>query len=373
MAGSRIRESRAVQKVAATLFSQADAQGRFIEALAMEDGRVSAVAWLSAQPKRELFIHASRPGWLPDWIDVAAEGERPGALPAHEAGEFYCLDLSSAFSCAPLSHIEIPPRLLVDTCAAPGGKGILARRYLSPALVVANEVIRNRTAQLIANYKRCQIDPALVTSCDLRVLADSIPGSADLVIVDAPCSGQSLVLKNHDAPGAFHPATISMNERRQRRILAHASSIVGPNGYLLYSTCTFSREENEDNLQWLLETFPEFSAVSVPELRAYQSHLIEEPCYRLWPYERCGAGAFCALLRKMDDSPCGVSISADNFAQYLRPVWRSPTLFSLAPPPPSKHGPARGRTKRVQKRKPRERLKVGDFDLTDVRVKKENT
>jgi 16S rRNA C967 or C1407 C5-methylase (RsmB/RsmF family) len=222
--------------------------------------------------------------------------------------------------------------LIVDVCAAPGGKGIVARRYLSPSMLVGNEVIRKRTAQLISNYKRCCIDPALVTSCDPAVLGEGIPGSAGLVIVDAPCSGQSLVLKDHEAPGAFHPATISTNERRQRRILAHASTLVAPGGYMLYSTCTFSREENEDNLCWFLEKFPEFSAVPVASLQEHQSHLSAVPCYRLWPYQGQGAGAFCALLLRADTSTPGVSLTVENFDQYLHALWRSPTLFELVPP-----------------------------------------
>jgi 16S rRNA C967 or C1407 C5-methylase (RsmB/RsmF family) len=333
MSASILGTSRYVQKVAAALFSEGADQERFVEALTLGDGRITAVAWLRGESQGGLLRLGERPEWLPQWIDVAADGERPGSLAAHQAGDFYCLDLSSAFACATLSEIATPISLIVDMCAAPGGKGIVARRYLSPTMLVGNEVIRKRTAQLISNYKRCSVDPALVTSCDPAVLSNAIPGSSDLVIVDAPCSGQSLVLKDHEAPGAFHPATISMNERRQRRILAHASAIVAPGGYLLYSTCTFSREENEDNVRWFLEKFPEFSPVCVAPLEHHQSHLIKVPCYRLWPYEGQGAGAFCALLRRADGAAAGVTVLPDNFDRFLRPIWRSPTLFSLVPPP----------------------------------------
>ncbi len=332
MSGSSLRTSRNVQKVAAALFAQSADQERFLDALTQGDGRITAVAWLHGEPLQGLFRSGERPEWLPSWIEVAAEGERPGSLPAHNEGQFYCLDLSSAFACAALSELPPPVSVIVDVCAAPGGKGIVARRYLSPRMLVGNEVIRKRTAQLISNYKRCALDPALVTSCDPAVLGEVIPGSADVVIVDAPCSGQSLVLKDHEAPGAFHPATISMNERRQRRILAHASAVVAPGGYLLYSTCTFSREENEDNLRWFLEKFTEFSAVPVASLQKHQSHLSSVPCYRLWPYQGQGAGAFCALLRKAETSVLGVRLTPENFDQYLHAIWRSPTLFALVPP-----------------------------------------
>jgi 16S rRNA C967 or C1407 C5-methylase (RsmB/RsmF family) len=328
-----LRSSRNVQKVAGALFSEAAERGRFLDALVDGAGKVTAVAWLRDEPVQGLFHSGARPDWLPSWIDVAARGERPGNLEAHQQGEFYCLDLSSAFACASLSEINASVSLVVDVCAAPGGKGIVARRYVSPTMLVGNEVIRKRTAQLISNYKRCAIDPALVTSYDPAVLAEAIPGSADLVIVDAPCSGQSLVLKDREAPGAFHPATISMNERRQRRILANASAVVAPGGCLLYSTCTFSREENEDNVRWFLGKFPEFSAVPVACLQAHQSHLTDVPCYRLWPYHGQGAGAFCALLHRAENSDHRVAVSPENFDHYLHPLWRSPTLFALVPPP----------------------------------------
>ncbi len=332
MSGSTLRTSRNVQKVATALFAEAADQERFLDALTRGYGKITAVAWLRGEPLLGLFRFGNRPTWLPSWIDVAADGERPGGLAAHNEGLFYCLDLSSAFACAALSEVRTSVSLIVDVCAAPGGKGIVARRYLSPSMLVGNEVIRKRTAQLISNYKRCCIDPALVTSCDPAVLGEGIPGSAGLVIVDAPCSGQSLVLKDHEAPGAFHPATISTNERRQRRILAHASTLVAPGGYMLYSTCTFSREENEDNLCWFLEKFPEFSAVPVASLQEHQSHLSAVPCYRLWPYQGQGAGAFCALLLRADTSTPGVSLTVENFDQYLHALWRSPTLFDLVPP-----------------------------------------
>jgi 16S rRNA C967 or C1407 C5-methylase (RsmB/RsmF family) len=355
MSGSTLRTSRNVQKVAAALFEGAADQERFLDALTRGDGKITAVAWLRGDPLPGLFRTGERPEWLPTWIDVAAEGERPGGLEAHHEGQFYCLDLSSAFACATLSEIRTPVSIIVDVCAAPGGKGIVARRYLSPTMVVGNEVIRKRTAQLISNYKRCAVDPALVTSCDPAILGEAIPGSASLVIVDAPCSGQSLVLKDHEAPGAFHPATISMNERRQRRILAHASAVVAPGGYLLYSTCTFSREENEENLCWFLNKFPEFSAISVASLREHQSHLSAVSCYRLWPYQGQGAGAFCALLQKAETSAPGVMLCPENFDQYLHAIWRSPTLFALVPPrsvgrePQDRRQPLTRKGKRGQK------------------------
>jgi 16S rRNA C967 or C1407 C5-methylase (RsmB/RsmF family) len=319
--------SKNIEKVARSLFDDEGTQQRFLQAIERGESGVTGVVWLRGEPQIAAFATGERPEWLPEWIDVAAETERPGKLKAHDEGAIYCMDLSSTFACSALSAINEPVQVIVDVCASPGGKGIVARRYFEPGLLVGNEVIGKRTAQLISNYKRCNIDPSIVTSLDPQQLGAEIPQSADLVIVDAPCSGQSLVLKGMAAPGAFHPATIGMNERRQRRILAHSSKVVAPGGYLLYATCTFSREENEDNVMWLLKNFPEFSAVSVPVLEPYRSHLSDAPTYRLLPHLGKGAGAFCALLQRAAQEGRYDRESAQSVTTQLRASWRSPTLF----------------------------------------------
>lgn len=323
--------SKNIEKVARSLFEREDEREEFLLALRQRDSGVTGVVWLSERAESLGFTTGARPEWLPEWIDVAAEGERPGKLGAHEAGQVYCMDLSSTFACSALSAVEGPIEIVVDVCASPGGKGIVARRYLEPGLLVGNEVIGKRTAQLISNYKRCHIDPSIVTSLDPERLGAEIPNSGGLVIVDAPCSGQSLLLKGMAAPGAFHPATIGMNERRQRRILAHSSKIVAPGGYLLYATCTFSREENENNVEWFLKTFPEFSAVPVPLLGSYCSRLSSVPTYRLLPQLGKGAGAFCALLRKTSEQSRFEGESPKSISARLRSAWRSPTLFVSRP------------------------------------------
>ncbi len=289
----------------------------------------SAVAWLRSEPVGEAYErYPERPQWLPSWIDVAADSARPGKSAQHDTGEIYVLDLSSTFAVAPLALVGTAARCVVDVCAAPGGKGIVAWRYCSPDIVIANEVIRKRTAQLIANYQRCGIDPALVCSCDPGLLATLIPHQADLVIVDAPCSGQSLVLKGMAAPGAFHPATISMNERRQRRILAHSATTVRPGGYLLYSTCTFSREENEDNTEWFCKKFPDFTPLEVPTLEPYRSGLSDIPTYRLFPHHGYGAGAFTVLFRRAEsvDINGAMPLTPGTVTATVWPVWRSKSV-----------------------------------------------
>lgn len=333
MGSSSGEPSRNILKVANAIFLNEGEREAFLTALHEGQSSITAVAWLRSEPLPGLYETIEKPAWLPTWIDVARDGERPGRSEHHERGDLYCLDLSSLFACAPLALLPKHVPVVVDVCAAPGGKGIIARRYSESGLLIGNEVIRKRTAQLISNYKRCRIDPAIVTSVDPKLLGSLLAEKAQLVVVDAPCSGQSLVLKDLAAPGAFHPATISMNERRQRRILANSRAITLPGGYLLYATCTFSPEENEDNVEWFVKTFPEFSTVQVPALQSFQSTLTQLHCYRLFPQYGFGAGAFCCLLRREGEWIEDAVLSAESVTTAIRPVWRSPSVFEGSPPP----------------------------------------
>jgi 16S rRNA C967 or C1407 C5-methylase (RsmB/RsmF family) len=324
--------SRNIQKVADRLFQDLAEREAFLAALTQGASQRS-ISWLIDESQRIGCEFGSLPKaeWVPAFVDVVDPEKRPGNSEAHERGDFYCLDLSSVFACTPLQLVPHNPDLLVDVCAAPGGKGIVGWRTLKPRVILANEVIRKRTAQLISNYKRCSIQPAAVGSSDPKFLAESIPDTADVVIVDAPCSGQSLVAKDLAAPGAFHPATISANAQRQRRILANSSVVVGAGGHLLYSTCTFSPEENEETLEWFLRRFSSFQAVEIPTLNAHRSRLSEIPCYRLLPHEGFGAGAFCALLKREGEKSSSAIFCLNSLAKSVYCLWRSD---NVAPTPP---------------------------------------
>lgn len=342
--------SRNIERVARHLFSSQEEMQLFLHALNEGGAAQTAVAWLRDGGGDKPFACAERPPWLPLWIDVAAAGQRPGKDERHDRGDIYCLDLSSTFACAALSEVSFANPTVIDVCAAPGGKGILAYRYLSPSFTVANEVIRKRTAQLISNYKRCRIDPAVVVSYDPKDLAQRCGSVADVVIVDAPCSGQSLVMKDKAAPGAFHPATISMNERRQRRILAQSQGLVAPGGYLLYSTCTFSREENEDIVEWFIDNFPAFECVPVAVLEPYRSHLTSAACYRLWPHHGFGAGSFAVLLKRRGEAQVG---AVGDFLSSLWTLWRSPSLVESSREPADRNKPEQHRSTKFRKGKGR--------------------
>jgi 16S rRNA C967 or C1407 C5-methylase (RsmB/RsmF family) len=210
------------------------------------------------------------------------------------------LDLSSVFSVVPLLEWGNGGEAVLDVCAAPGGKSILVWRGLAPRVLFANEVIHKRVRPLIANLSRCQVSEAAALSVESDRLAELFSAALELVVVDAPCSGQSLLVKGMSVPGCFHPQTINMNANRQKRILANAGKCVAKDGLLAYMTCTYSREENEGVCEWFLKRFPEFSLLPSNNLAQYQSTLTSLPCYRLWPWQGEGAGSFTALFRRLD-------------------------------------------------------------------------
>lgn len=274
---------------------------RFLLALSEPPDFPVAVVWLKDRPEPLPFPVLPAPPWLPAWVDLVSIADRPGRHLLHDAGAYYCLDPSSVFESLALTVCAAPAtRLVIDVCAAPGGKSILASRLLQPERLICNEVIGKRTAALIANVRRCGLTQAEVVSRDVSRLAAEYPAMADVVIVDAPCSGQSLLAKGKPAPGAFHEATINLNANRQRRILANAAQLVRPGGFLTSMTCTFSVKENERNLEWLVKTVPEFTAVPVDCLKFAQSPYSDLPCYRIWPQDGTGAGGFTSILQRQE-------------------------------------------------------------------------
>lgn len=283
-------------KLSKKLFAESDAQ-RFIDALCNPQEYPAAIAWLHDRPAESPFPAEPELPFQPEFVQRLPSGTRPGKSPLHDEGRYYCLDFSSVFAATALSACPKNPELVLDMCSAPGGKAIMAWKMLAPDLLVCNEVIGKRTAALISNLRRCKIAPARVVCQDSSVLAEKLAGAARLTIVDAPCSGQSLLVKGKLQPGCFHPSTINMNANRQRRIIANSAKTVAPGGYLAYMTCTFSQQENEEIVDWLMKHFPDFQPVEVPPLENYRSTLTDKFCYRLWPFDGLGAGAFAALFR----------------------------------------------------------------------------
>ncbi|HLO49320.1 MAG TPA: RsmB/NOP family class I SAM-dependent RNA methyltransferase [Kamptonema sp.] len=295
------KPSNLLLKLSRSLFPETTEQEKFIQAIANPQPFNPCILWLNQKPTNHPFTVENPAPWQPEFVDRLAIDTKPGKHPLHDNGHYYCLDFSSTFAASTLLTLSSPIQLILDMCAAPGGKSTFAWKTLNPELLLCNEVIGKRIGMLLSNLKRCQITPSVVMSRDSQILAETIPATANIVIVDAPCTGQSLIAKGEKAPGCFHPVTINNNANRQKRILANSAKIVAPQGYLAYMTCTYSLAENEQVSEWFASKFPQFVAVEIPHLAAHQSHLTNLPCYRMWPQDRLGAGAFTVLFQNQDE------------------------------------------------------------------------
>lgn len=295
--------SNLLLKLSQKLFDDADDRAQFIDALLHPKAFHPSILWCQEKPDNVPFAVEPALAWQPTFVDRLAIGQKPGKHPLHEQGALYCLDFSSVFAISTLLTVSKSVELVIDVCASPGGKSIFAWTALQPKQLLSNEVIGKRIGALISNLKRCKIRPAIVLRLDSEILAEEIPQTAQVVIVDAPCTGQSLLAKGTKAPGCFHPVTINANAKRQKRILANSAQLVAGNGYLAYMTCAYSPEENEQVVTWFLKHFPHFQAVNVPHLNSYRSHLTDLPCYRMFPQHQLGAGAFTALFHNTQDTP----------------------------------------------------------------------
>lgn len=287
-------------KLAKRLFENLDNQEKFIEALINPQPFHPCILWCQSKPDSSPFAVETPINWQPSFVDRLHLGEKPGKHPLHEQGYFYCLDFSSVFAASTLLTITESVPLVCDMCAAPGGKSIFTWRALKPELIVSNEVIGKRLGMLFSNFKRCDIRPSFVVNKDSSILAQMLASACNLVIVDAPCTGQSLLAKSEKAPGCFHPTNINKCANRQKRIIANSAQVVAPKGYLAYMTCAYSIEENEQVCEWFLARFPQFQAVEVNHLQEYQSHLTTIPCYRLFPQDGLGAGGFTVLFQNTE-------------------------------------------------------------------------
>lgn len=295
--------TRLLIKAAFELFDQEDEREEFLDAMEKGESRDQAMIVMQDRNEIKSFPRHRRLKWQPEFVERIDDSFRPSKHPLYEKGAYYTLDFSSIFSASAMLQIETPPERILDLCASPGGKAIFSWRAFHPKLLLCNETIRKRAGTLIDNLNRCHCENSVVWSADPSVYAKRYRGVFDLIICDAPCSGQSLLAKGDDALGCFAPNMIDMNVGRQRRITGNAYHCMRPGGHLLYATCTFTPKENEKVMEWLLKEYEDLEAVEVPHLNEFRSKFSTFPSYRLYPHQGLGAGAFVCLIRKKGELP----------------------------------------------------------------------
>ena len=219
---------------------------------------------------------------------------RPGLHPYHEAGVYY---LQEASAMAPVFLLDPQPgELVCDLCAAPGGKTTqIAAKMAGEGFLLCNEINPKRAKVLSRNIERMGVCNALVTNEHPAMLAQRYAELFDRVLVDAPCSGEGMFRKEEAAVTDWSVETVQMCARRQAEILDSAATLVRPGGRLVYSTCTFAPEENEQTVEAFLQRHTEFSVENIPAPHFTSG---TQGTYRLWPHKLLGEGHFAAVLRK---------------------------------------------------------------------------
>lgn len=224
--------------------------------------------------------------------------------PLFHAGCYYVQEASSMVVAHAIKQLELDdhPLIALDLCAAPGGKSTLLNTYLHPdSLLIANELIKSRATVLVNNLTRWGYANTVVTNNDPSAFA-RLPGYVDLMLVDAPCSGSGMFRKDPHTIREWSEAAVQLCSERQRRILADSLPTLKEGGILLYSTCSYSVEENEDIADWLCETQGMVPvALDVPDdwgIEQTQSQRRGCPCLRFYPHRLQGEGFFIAAFRK---------------------------------------------------------------------------
>lgn len=238
------------------------------------------------------------------------EYDRIGNHPYHHAGMIYVQEPGAM---APAECVDIEPGwIILDMCAAPGGKSTQLKNKLGEnGILVSNEIIPSRCKILTGNIERLGMHNTVTTCMDTGRLAKMFPDTFDLIMVDAPCSGEGMFRKDENAIDEWSIENVIKCAQRQADILENASIALKDGGYIIYATCTFSLEENEMTVDAFLQAHPEFEIVPVND--AVKKHTVDgikfDGCKcenigysrRFYPHKSKGEGQFMAVLHNKNE------------------------------------------------------------------------
>lgn len=223
---------------------------------------------------------------------------KPGASIAHAAGAFYLQEASAMLSVAVLN--PQPGERILDLCAAPGGKSTqIAAHMRNQGLLIANEPDASRCKVLASNLERMGCTHAVALNAYPNALSNRFAEEFDAILCDAPCSGEGMFRREPHARSEWKPSSPLGCAKRQAEILDHAALMLKKGGRMVYSTCTFNREENEQTIAAFLDRHPDFAFEDFEIEGVGQS---ENGCLRILPHRQRGDGHFAALLRKRGNS-----------------------------------------------------------------------
>lgn len=243
--------------------------------------------------------------WCPNgfYYDKA---QKPAKHPFYFAGLYYIQE-PSAMTTASLLPVE-EGDMVLDLCAAPGGKSTeLAAKLNGTGLLVTNDISNSRAKALLKNMEVFGVGNALVTSEPPNELTKRFPEFFDKILIDAPCSGEGMFRKQGNMTKAWEKNGVDLFVGLQRSILKEAVTMLKPGGIMIYSTCTFSKEENEQAIEYLLSLDDSLHLQELPLFDGFDKGHPERgltgneeltKCRRLWPHRIDGEGHFVAMVRK---------------------------------------------------------------------------
>ena len=229
-----------------------------------------------------------------------SDPDQPGKHILHEIGLYYIQEPSAM---APVEELDIKEGdYVLDMCAAPGGKSTqIAAKLNGTGILISNEIISSRAKILSSNIERMGIKNAIVLNEEPKNIAKHFQCFFDKILVDAPCSGEGMFRKNPEAISEWSKENVLMCKERQLSILEEAEKALAKTGRIVYSTCTFSKEENEDTISAFLERHSEFHLVKANY--KFENGLDKDGLTnRIYPHKVKGEGHFFAILERKDPS-----------------------------------------------------------------------
>lgn len=246
--------------------------------------------------------------WTKDGFYYSNE-DSPGKHPFYHAGLYYIQEPSAMF---PGAVIDAKPgEYVLDLCAAPGGKSVqIAAGMKGSGLLVTNDISADRIKALVKNIELLGVTNSIVTNDTPENLASKFPEFFDKILVDAPCSGEGMIRKDENAAKSLEKFDSGVYPGMQKSILENAYKMLKPGGLMVYSTCTFSPEENERIINWFLDKFSDCRLVDIvktagiesgrPEWADGNCELLKTA--RLWPHRLEGEGHFTAFIKKTGEA-----------------------------------------------------------------------
>ncbi|MCC8198940.1 MAG: RsmB/NOP family class I SAM-dependent RNA methyltransferase [Tannerellaceae bacterium] len=242
--------------------------------------------------------------------------------PLFHAGAYYVQEASSMFLQEAIRTVVKDPVRCLDLCAAPGGKSThLLSALPERSLLVSNEVIRNR-CHILAETLTKWGNPYTIVSQNDPAAFSSLTHFFDVIVADVPCSGEGMFRKDPASREEWSLPHVDMCAARQRRIIYDIWDALAPGGFLIYSTCTYNTEENEENIhQFIQELGAE--PVLIPVLPAWGisgPFIYDHPVYRFFPHKTQGEGFFLAVLRKKEGERTVLTYKPESGKKGNRPV-----------------------------------------------------